>query len=132
MNTVPGSRTSPPRSRADIPLGTNYQVASNILHEAFGELNISPRADRAEVVLTILMEPVKEGSQTGVALDGSSSMQDPFGRAYRYSDDFSKNVEDELKSRGLAQDILCDGQTLTEYTPAGWEELMQRKLVFQS
>ena len=132
MNTVPAPRTSPPRSIADIPVGTNHQVASNLLHEAFGELNISPRNDRAEVVLTILMQPVKEGSQTGVALDGSASMQEPFGRGYRYADNFTKTIVADLKSRGLANDILRDGQTLTEYTQAGWDELMNRKFVFQT
>ena len=132
MNTVPTSPASPPRSIADIPVGTNYQVASNLLHEAFGELNISARGDRAEVVLTILMEPVKEGSQTGVALDGSASMQDPFGRGFRYDPSFTQDVANELKARGLAQDILRDGQTLTQYTAAGWDELMKRKFVLQT
>lgn len=132
MNTVPAIRISPPRSIADIPIGTNHQVASNILHEAFGELNISPRGDRAEVVLTILMEPVKEGSQTGVALDGSASMQEPFGRGYRYDASFTEAVADELKARGLAQDILRDGQNLTQYSTSGWEELIKRKCVLQT
>ena len=132
MNTVPSTRTSPPRSIADIPVGTNYQVSSNLLHEAFGELNISPRQGRAEVVLTILMEPVKEGSQTGVALDGSASMQGPFGRGYRYDASFTDAVAADLKARGLAKDILQDGQTLTEYTVAGWDELVKRKCVIQT
>ncbi len=48
--------------------------------EPFGEVNVYP-ADhgRQRVVATILMEPHKEGAQTGIALDGSASMAELYG-----------------------------------------------------
>jgi hypothetical protein len=48
--------------------------------EPFGEVNVYPAAGgRTRVVATILMEPHKEGSQTGIALDGSGSMSKLYG-----------------------------------------------------
>src|SRR4249919_481241 len=44
--------------------------------EPFGEVNVYPVAGRkTRVVATILMEPRREGTQTGIALDGSGSME---------------------------------------------------------
>ena len=48
--------------------------------EPFGEVNVYPAAGgRTRVVATILMEPHREGSQTGIALDGSGSMAKLYG-----------------------------------------------------
>ena len=48
--------------------------------EPFGEVNVYPGpAGRKRVVATILMEPHKEGAQTGIALDGSGSMAKLYG-----------------------------------------------------
>src|SRR5271166_3334325 len=48
--------------------------------EPFGEVNVYPAAPgRKRVVATILMEPRKEGAQTGIALDGSGSMAKLYG-----------------------------------------------------
>ncbi len=48
--------------------------------EPFGEVNVYPAAGgRVRVVATILMEPHKEGAQTGIALDGSGSMHKLYG-----------------------------------------------------
>src|SRR5262244_1666097 len=48
--------------------------------DPFGEVNIYPAAGgKARVVATILMEPYKEGAQTGIALDGSGSMAKLYG-----------------------------------------------------
>ena len=48
--------------------------------EPFGEVNVHPpQAARSRVTATILMEPHKEGAQTGVALDGSGSMAPLYG-----------------------------------------------------
>jgi hypothetical protein len=50
------------------------------VHEAFGEVNVYPAAGgKTRVVATILMEPHKEGTQTGIALDGSGSMAELYG-----------------------------------------------------
>jgi hypothetical protein len=48
--------------------------------EPFGEVNVYPTAGgKVRVVATILMEPHREGTQTGIALDGSGSMQPVYG-----------------------------------------------------
>jgi hypothetical protein len=48
--------------------------------EPFGEVNVYPSAGgKVRVVATILMEPHKEGAQTGIALDGSGSMAKLYG-----------------------------------------------------
>jgi hypothetical protein len=48
--------------------------------EPFGEVNVYPSAGgKMRVTATILMEPHKEGAQTGIALDGSGSMTNLYG-----------------------------------------------------
>jgi len=48
--------------------------------EPFGEVNVYPAAGgKTRVVATILMEPHREGTQTGIALDGSGSMHKLYG-----------------------------------------------------
>ncbi|HYT92539.1 MAG TPA: hypothetical protein VEL76_27735 [Gemmataceae bacterium] len=49
--------------------------------DPFGEVNVYPTpGGRLRVVATILMEPEKEGAQTGIALDGSGSMAKLYGK----------------------------------------------------
>jgi hypothetical protein len=48
--------------------------------EPFGEVNVHPASGgKVRVVATILMEPAREGTQTGIALDGSGSMAPLYG-----------------------------------------------------
>ncbi len=48
--------------------------------EPFGEVNVYPSSGgRVRVTATILMEPKREGTQTGIALDGSGSMAELYG-----------------------------------------------------
>src|SRR5947209_1853699 len=48
--------------------------------EPFGEVNVHPApGGKVKVVATILMEPRREGTQTGIALDGSGSMASLYG-----------------------------------------------------
>jgi hypothetical protein len=48
--------------------------------EPFGEVNVFPASGgKTRVVATILMEPRREGTQTGIALDGSGSMSELYG-----------------------------------------------------
>ncbi len=47
--------------------------------EPFGEVNVHPAGSKVRVVATILMEPSREGTQTGIALDGSGSMATLYG-----------------------------------------------------
>jgi hypothetical protein len=47
--------------------------------DPFGEVNVYPAGEKVRVIATILMEPHKEGTQTGIALDGSGSMSKLYG-----------------------------------------------------
>ena len=48
--------------------------------DPFGEVNVRPASGgMLEVTATILMEPYREGTQTGIALDGSGSMSLLYG-----------------------------------------------------
>src|SRR5262245_59857593 len=48
--------------------------------DPFGEVNLYPAGfSRNRVVATILMQPPREGAQTGIALDGSGSMRKLYG-----------------------------------------------------
>lgn len=48
--------------------------------DPFGEVNVYPAANgKTRVVATILMQPHKEGAQTGIAIDGSGSMRKLYG-----------------------------------------------------
>jgi hypothetical protein len=132
MNQIPTPLSATPTSAADIPVDQNYQLPNRLLNEAFGELNITPRHDRMDIVLTILMEPVKEGSQTGVALDGSASMQQPFGRAWVYASNVDNRVVDRLKNEGKAKSLVQDGKPVLEYTNEGWQELIKLGFVVQT
>jgi hypothetical protein len=112
--------------------GENYQYPNNLLNSAFGELNLIKKTECLEIVLTILMTPVKEGSQTGVALDGSASMQSSFGRGWMYSESYDQSVMERLRSEGKVSEILQDGQTLLQPTPDGWQEIQEKGFVKQT
>ncbi|MFO0879885.1 MAG: vWA domain-containing protein [Gemmataceae bacterium] len=48
--------------------------------DPFGEVNVRPgAAGQVRVTATILMQPHREGAQTGIALDGSGSMRKLYG-----------------------------------------------------
>jgi len=50
--------------------------------DPFGEVNVYSKPGGAiRIVATILMEPRREGTQTGIALDGSASMSNLYGIA---------------------------------------------------
>src|SRR5262245_10540985 len=50
--------------------------------DPFGEVNVHPAGrGKVRVTATILMEPRREGTQTGIALDGSGSMEALYGVA---------------------------------------------------
>jgi hypothetical protein len=67
--------------------------------EPFGEVNVYPRGGTLHVVATILMEPRKEGTQTGIALDGSGSMSELYGVA-------SGGVLSSIFSRPQPQNLI--------------------------
>ncbi len=56
------------------------QLASNLVLEPFGEVNAWKQQDGSiDIKATILMKPVIEHAQTGLAIDASASMSEMFG-----------------------------------------------------
>lgn len=98
--------------------------------EPFGEVNVFPGpSGGTRVVATILMEPRKEGAQTGIAIDGSGSMRKLFGQTVGggvVSSIFAKAkpenhispVAQKLCSY-LARNIDADGGTTCIYWAVG-------------
>lgn len=81
------------------------------VREPFGEVNVFPAENNmTRVVATILMEPYKEGAQTGIALDGSGSMQKMYG-----SDDGGGVVSPIFKKKQLNNEISPVAQSLCSY-----------------
>src|SRR4051794_22863478 len=67
------------QSRVNVP---GERPMSQVKHvvDPFGEVNVYPAAGgKVRVTATILMEPRREGTQTGIALDGSGSMAALYG-----------------------------------------------------
>src|SRR5262245_60846574 len=79
--------------------------------DPFGEVNIYPAArGKARVVATILMEPYKEGAQTGIALDGSGSMSKLYG-----VDDGSRVLSPLFGGKKLTNEVTPVAQKLCAY-----------------
>jgi hypothetical protein len=99
--------------------------------EPFGEVNVFPApGGKKRVVATILMEPHKEGAQTGLALDGSGSMVKLYGvedgsRVLSPVLARSKNLHNEVTPVAqklcayLARKIDADGGTTCIYWSVG-------------
>src|SRR5207253_5478917 len=79
--------------------------------DPFGEVNVYPApGGRTRVVATILMEPYKEGAQTGIALDGSGSMSKLYG-----VDDGSRILSPLFGGKKLANEITPVAQKICAY-----------------
>ena len=100
--------------------------------EPFGEVNVYPSSGgKVRVVATILMEPHKEGAQTGIALDGSGSMAKLYGVEEGSSGFLSPLFGSKKKPRNevtpvaqkicayLARKIDADGGTTCIYWAVG-------------
>ena len=124
---------SNPRSHGDLPIGRNFQIPNSYLNEAFGELNLTRQENSIDVVLTVLIDPSSgaagEGWQTGVALDGSASMQGPYGANYAWSRQMTEEEVTKLVSEGKGSRTVVDGQPLFNPTEEGFAELQQTGLL---
>lgn len=79
--------------------------------EPFGEVNVYPAANnRVRVVATILMEPYREGAQTGIALDGSGSMRKLYG-----GDDGGGVVSSIFKKKTAENEVSPVAQQICAY-----------------
>src|SRR5437588_11347138 len=85
------------------------QLTSGV--DPFGAVNVYPATGgRTRVVATILMEPYKEGAQTGIALDGSGSMSKLYG-----VDDGSRILSPLFGGKKLANEITPVAQKICAY-----------------
>ncbi|MCB1064797.1 MAG: VWA domain-containing protein [Verrucomicrobiae bacterium] len=122
-----------PTSFQDLTVDRNFQIPNSLLNEAFGELNLTRRQNSIDVVLTVLVDPsagaAGEGWQTGVALDGSSSMQGPFGVSYEWTRQITAQEMDSFVNSGLGSREVVDGQSVISFTEDGMTEMRRLGLL---
>lgn len=88
----------------------NYQLPSNIVSSAFGEVNVRANGYCYEILLTILMEPSgknAEGWKTGIALDASTSLRWAYGKTLKGS--IPSHIQEEYKKQGWVTTKTIDG-----------------------
>ena len=121
------------KNHADLIEGRNYQLPNQLLNEAFGELNITRQANRLEVVVTVLVDPSQssagENWQTGVALDGSSSMRGPYGSDYEFTREITASMIQDFESRGIAERRVRDGHEVLEFNGDGYTTIEKEGLL---
>src|SRR5689334_3721724 len=79
--------------------------------EPFGKVNVYPApGGKVRVTATILMEPHKEGAQTGIALDGSGSMRKVYG-----VDDGGGVVSSIFAKKKASNDVAPVAQQICAY-----------------
>jgi len=83
--------------------------------EPFGEVNVYPKSGKMRVVATILMETRKEGCQTGIALDGSGSMEALYAVKQEGGGFFSTIWSGTKKKTGPTNEITPVAQKLCAY-----------------
>jgi hypothetical protein len=111
--------------------GVSHQLPSTMVAQEFGEVNVKKAGKDVEVLFTILMEPTgtaAEGWQTGVALDGSGSMQGVFGRGLEPGPKGSPpdHVWEGYVRRNEMQLVQHQGQTFPILSDACKEDLVKR------
>jgi len=103
-----------PRIFNDLPLDRNFQVPNSYLNEAFGELNLTRRKNAIDVLVTALVDPsagaAGEGWQTGVALDGSSSMLKAYGALLTWTRKMTRKEGEIFRKKGLLERVTKDGK----------------------
>lgn len=93
-------------------MSTSLQIPNNQVHEALGEVNVRRTPNATHIHATILIQPELEGIQTGLALDGSSSLRAAYGRRKKTP---PAELMQDLLRKGLLQASVSDGRQI--YTP---------------
>src|SRR5262245_47982043 len=84
--------------------------------EPFGEVNVHPApGGKVKVTATILMEPRREGTQTGIALDGSGSMSSLYGIEEASSGGFFAQLFGRKKAPPAKNEITPVAQKVCAY-----------------
>jgi len=107
---------------------TSHQLASSIVASEFGEVNVGKLPDgRLEVSFTILMAPSgseAEGWQTGVALDGSLSMQSWYG--LRLVGKVPPDVQSQYELNGWLSSTVEDGRKVKKFLKEAYDDAMAK------
>jgi hypothetical protein len=105
----------------------NRQLPSHLVAQEFGEVNIRDDGSLLHVQFTILMEPQgtdAEGWQTGVALDGSASMKNWYGRQLKGR--VPQDIEADYIEKGWIVQQVQDGKLLKVLQREAYEDGLQR------
>jgi hypothetical protein len=105
----------------------NRQLPSHLVADEFGEVNVRDDGSVLHVQFTILMEPQgieAEGWQTGVALDGSASMKNWYGRQLKGK--VPKDIEAVYIDKGWILQQIQDGKSLKVFQREAYEDGLQR------
>lgn len=103
---------------------TNRQLASDVTHEAFGEVNVRRVGNELEVMFTLLMEPDREGWQTGVALDASASMKELYGQVIDPTS-IPADAMKRLATEGHMHVVTRDGRESKSLKPTAMSKLKE-------
>ena len=107
------------------PGRTMHTLDPKLVTEPFGKINywdLSNGGKRVRVYF--LMENPIEGAQTGVAIDGSGSMQRPFGK--RLLGQASKQDIEYYKKRKMASHVEKDGHRYLTLSKQAVDDLVDR------
>lgn len=119
----PSPAQPPPSSPTNEP--PMQTLSQNLLvKDAFSKINywqLATGETRVRVYFPVVKQ--QEGAQTGLAIDGSASMQGPFGRLLL--GDASPYLK-EYKDRGLVTLKEQDGQRYNTWSPQAVDELIKR------
>ena len=87
------------------------QLPSNMLHEAFSEIDVNEKDGKLEILFSTMVGlsgEMSEGWETGIAVDASVSMSDSFGKGLKGS--VPEDVKKKYKKKGWIKTRHHDGQ----------------------
>jgi len=117
MKTAPFTQAE--RSRAHL-------LSSSDTNSAFGKIYVLNENGKLRIDLTIRETHGSEGWHTGVALDGSRSMQQSYGRGLVRSSTLTKDVYLSYVERGLIQKVHEDGKDLETWKKEAFNDAIEK------
>ena len=129
LKKIFGSQPTPQADKAkqqEPPPGrTMHTLDPTLVVEPFGKINYWELPSGGKRVRAyFLMERPIEGAQTGVAIDGSASMQGPFGKLLLGQ--ASKQDIECYAKRGMVALVTQDGQQYTSWSEQAVQDLVAR------
>jgi hypothetical protein len=117
--------------KSAVTAGKNRQLPSTMVAAEFGEVDVRNLGNVNQIFFTTLMEPVgaeAEGWQTGVAIDASASMQEPFGRILLPGPRGAVPValQEEYQRQGWIRSSQQDGKNYQLYSNEAIKDAMEK------